>query len=265
MLVAGRPKTGKSYANLTLAIAVASGGKSWLGFPVQAHGPVLYLQFDAGAVPWRETLENVSRAGYDLTNIHTIDLSDKENPYPFNILDPSHFKWLANITAKTQPLLVVIDTLAAIHRGDENDASTMRNVYDRLIEAIRPAALSLVAHARKMPAQLSATEDVVDDVRGSSAIAGTVDVIFKVSGSRSANRFIKYAGRHSESPDGKAIECYQDPDSAFLMFRKLDEGVKQQLADALRAEHPSADKSWLVKELFLRYGIARSTAYRLLK
>jgi hypothetical protein len=74
---------------------------------------------------------------------------------------------------------VVIDTIRESHSGDENDSTAMQQVIARLDAAIRPAAMILIAHARKSNAD--AGYDLLNDSRGSNYIVGRMDAICRFS------------------------------------------------------------------------------------
>ena len=176
-LLYGVAKTGKSFAALQLAEAVASGRSVWLGQLVLAHGPVLYLQLDTPRWIWAKRLRDLSSLeGLCFDNVY---LADRQiAPYPFDLLAPEARGWLADQVAKIRPLLVVIDTLAESHNADERDAREMKGILQAIRECVgERCAIVLVTHAKKE--QPLVPGDLMGDIRGSSYIPGAMDGIMK--------------------------------------------------------------------------------------
>lgn len=230
----GKPKAGKSFAALGMAHAISNDGiPEWLGFAVQKHGPVAYLQIDTPRGEWAGRITRLSQHGYDLSNVFFCDMLMTPS-YPFDILDAAQQKWLQAQLAQLQPVVVFIDTLREAHGSDENDSTAMRNVITQLVASCRPAAIVLVSHSRKDTAFTSAGgDDLMNDARGSSYVPGRMDTIIKVT-----NTGILYKGR---SVGQGRIDIRQDPDSLLLMldgeaekyFELLHERVRE-----MRTENP---------------------------
>lgn len=193
----GKPKTGKSFAALGMAEAISTDKKQWLNFPVIKHGPVAYLQIDTPRETWAERLADARDGGHDVSKIAFADML--MGPYPYNVLDPAHQSWLAAEIAALQPVVVFIDTLREAHNGDENDSTVMRNVIGNLVSAaqwktpdgLRGAAVVLISHARKDTMwTASGGDDLMSDSRGSSYVAGRMDMVIKFN-----PKSMQYQGR----------------------------------------------------------------------
>lgn len=227
------PKVGKSYAIMQLLTGIATEEPEWLGFPLHAHGPVLYLQLDTPRGEWAARAEYLIQQGHDLSRFYTMD---KESvPYPFDILDPVHLGWFRDQVAAIRPVVVVIDTLRECFKGDENDSSIGQAVIAHLDVAIRPAAGILISHSRKGFTGVaggkgapSPVESVIHDMRGSSYINGRMDTIIKLSKAR-----MKYEGR-SVAPATVKLKRRGD------YYWELDADEVEQHIKALLAD-PSFD------------------------
>jgi hypothetical protein len=151
-----------------IAAKVAAGGRIFDRFPVAAPAPVLIV---SGEDPLRIHLnrcEAIARgAGLSrervLGNIHAIALQGADLASP---------RWRAHLAAEVARLrvgLVVLDPLADLASGDENDNSERRAVIATWRALTEPtgAAVMLVAHAGKGPADRPKR----DRIRGASAIA----------------------------------------------------------------------------------------------
>jgi hypothetical protein len=175
----GQPKKGKSYLALQMAQAIANPAiADVLGFPIRTHGPVAYLQIDTPRGLWAERVEALGAAGLSFDGVYFAD--SELVPYPFNILGEG-FGWLQQNLKMIAPfpLTIVVDTIREAHAGDENDSGHMRNVVNLLVEAVRPASIILLSHARKEWGE--GTGDLMSDNRGSSYVAGRMDCVLKVN------------------------------------------------------------------------------------
>ena len=164
-LLAGKPKLGKSWLALDMALAVAGGG-SVLGRECE-HGPVLYLALEdnprrlqrrlrlvAGPTSWPRDLE-----------FHT------EWPR----LDAGLAKMREWVVARPGARLLIVDTLAIIRppsRTAESVHSTDYAALRGLHQLANKHAISVlvVHHVRKADA-----EDPFDTVSGSTGLTGAAD------------------------------------------------------------------------------------------
>ncbi|MEP4337212.1 MAG: helicase RepA family protein [Roseobacter sp.] len=162
-VLVGSPTAGKSFMALSMALAVAS-GLEWLGRKT-IQRPVLYVAAE-GVLGMKLRLQAYrERFGLDDTNVRFI-------AEPFDVRNESEVRAVldAIAAAKFQPNLIIIDTLARVAVGaDENSAKDMGQVVDGLERMKREtgAALLVVHHTRK--------NDLVE--RGSSALRGAADVM----------------------------------------------------------------------------------------
>jgi hypothetical protein len=206
--VFGQPKKGKSYLALQLAAAIADPQQDVvLGFPVQTHGPVAYLQIDTPRALWAERLENLTALGMCFDNVM---MADQELvPYPFNILGEG-FGWLQQNLKLIAPfpVAVVVDTLREIHGGEENDSGHMRNVVNLMVEAVRPASLILLSHARKEFGDAS-NGSLMSDNRGSSYVPGRMDCVLKVN-----DTSLQFQGR---TVGESRVVVKRDPESGLFV------------------------------------------------
>lgn len=199
-LLYGAPKTGKSMLALDLALAVTQAHPSWLGFPIAAAGRVLYLQLDTPRSLWQDRIRRWEAAGVDFTPWGALAIEDKESaPYPFNILHPSHAGWLAQAVAVLTPTLVILDTWRECFRGDENDSDRAQSALSALSSACSPAAVVIVAHGKKPPADPAHQYGLMDEGRGSSYLPGAVDTVMRLRAPEGSDRgFLALQGRALE-------------------------------------------------------------------
>ncbi len=186
----GPPSCGKSFLVLDLALAVARGA-DWFGKHTTAT-PVVYFPLE-GNVGERLKAWKIG-AGQDATpkNFKVVP----EGAYDFN--NAEDVEGLAETLKDFAPTgaLIIIDTLARATPGtDENSSRDMGLVIqaaDRLARTTKGFVL-LVHHSGK---------DDSKGMRGSSAILGAVDTLYKVTGSREAPRSFSVE-KNKEGRDGE--------------------------------------------------------------
>lgn len=186
----GPPSCGKSFLVLDLALAVARGA-DWFGKHTTAT-PVVYFPLE-GNVGERLKAWKIG-AGQDATpkNFKVVP----EGAYDFN--NAEDVEGLAETLKDFAPggSLVIIDTLARATPGtDENSSRDMGLVIqaaDRLARTTKGFVL-LVHHSGK---------DDSKGMRGSSAILGAVDTLYKVTGSKETPRSF-LVEKNKEGRDGE--------------------------------------------------------------
>lgn len=194
----GQPKKArKSYLALGMAWAISSGQPQWLGFPLEKHGPVLYLQADTPHALWRQRNVDVSKGGYDLSNIWFA--STMTMPYPFNITE--HADKLNEMIhdVPDHPVMIIYDTGRKMHQLDENSSQDMTLLMGLLEEVAGiDKAKVIITHDKKGggegdPSADDETDggDLMKGNRGSSAVAGAVDTIIKMT----PKGYMQYQGR----------------------------------------------------------------------
>jgi hypothetical protein len=169
-LCAGRPKQGKSFLVLNLAIAVASGAPA-LGDLKVNPGAVLYLSLeggDHGLLPRVNTMLRGAMAPDDLEYETKWPRLDKGGAEAIG-------EWLQQ---RPNARLVIVDTMQRIRPPTNGKQS----VYEQDDAALQPLidlakrariAILVVHHTRK-----SAADDVLDTVSGSTGLTGSVDAVW---------------------------------------------------------------------------------------
>jgi hypothetical protein len=193
----GPPSCGKSFLVLDLALAVARGA-DWFGKHTTAT-PVVYFPLE-GNVGERLKAWKIG-AGQDATpkNFKVVP----EGAYDFNNADD--VEGLAETLTDFAPTgtLIIIDTLARATPGtDENSSRDMGLVIkaaDHLARTTKGFVL-LVHHSGK---------DDSKGMRGSSAILGAVDTLYKVTGSKDSPRSF-LVEKNKEGRDGERFHFKLD-------------------------------------------------------
>lgn len=168
-LLVGKPKLGKSWLLLAMLQAIASGGVALGNMPVE-QGKVLYISLEDNEKRLQKrinTLLRNSKAAKDF--LYTTD---------WTRLDEGGLEDIEQIIIDNPQLrLIGIDTWAKVK--PKNKGGYQKQQYDEDYEALGPlqklagkygVSIILVHHFRKMGG-----EDMIDQISGSTAIAGAVD------------------------------------------------------------------------------------------
>jgi hypothetical protein len=163
-ILAGRPKLGKSWLALQIAIAVAT-GTPVLGRPTE-QGPVLYLALEDSP---RRLKERLLRQGAP----HGMPLHFGPRWAPFHLGGLHDLEYQMSLGYR----LIIIDTFSRAAGGaDQMDPAAMNRVLAPLQElaARYDVALLLVDHHRKS-ARFSPDTDPIDDILGATSKGGVAD------------------------------------------------------------------------------------------
>lgn len=257
----GKPKTGKSFLALGFAQAIVNGWADWQGYPILSHGPVAYLQIDTPREEWSNRLSKINLT--EMTPERMLYIADmwQVPEFPFNILSTqqTELRWLKESLATIQPVLTIIDTLREVHSGDENDSTTMRNVIANLVDACRPSAILLLSHSRKdSMLTVNGDDDMMDQGRGSSYVAGRMDVVMKMTQKR-----LMFKGRAT----GQTLESIQQDQTNGLISIEFTgtDAYTLNIVRNLKADHPQKSQTELAKLLAIQLDISVSTATRRLR
>ena len=171
ILFGGKPKRGKSWLMLDLAMSVATGGQVWRHFPVQEPQPVLYMALEDDRELIWERLQAIQPG---VKPSGTFDFL-----YSFPKLNDGGLNKLQDYVKSGRYRLIIIDVLARIESpGRRGSEKTYHDIYDMLapLQDLRrqyPFCLVLVTHLRKSEAQ-----DVFDGLHGSVAYQGLQDSLW---------------------------------------------------------------------------------------
>jgi hypothetical protein len=164
MLLAARPKVGKSWLALQLGLAVATGGE-FLGRRLE-RGRVLYLALEDGDRRMRSRLEKLGAGRMDLSMFHYATEWQRGVEGATAIAE-----W---VQANPDARLVVIDVLAKMRESRSGRDSGYAQDYED-VALLKPppgrsVAILLVHHTRKAIA-----DDPLDEVSGTLGVAGAAD------------------------------------------------------------------------------------------
>lgn len=177
MLLAGKPKMGKSWLALSLCIAVATGGRALGAFDVE-EGDVLYLALEDN----ERRLQDRAREIIGTEHGERLHFSTASPRLDQNLLLGLE-EWLEE---HEEARLIVIDTLARVRARTSDKRSLYEQDYEVGAELTTMAgrynvAIVLIHHLKK-----GDETDVLDLVSGSTGLTGGVDGSMILTRTRSA-------------------------------------------------------------------------------
>jgi biotin operon repressor len=189
-LFVAKPKAGKSWATLQLAIMVA-GGPCIPGLSPLADGPVLYCAFEEPAARTMARLRKIAPVGAWADRLHFL--------YELLPFMGGGAEQLEGIIAKVRPRVVVLDTLTALLKGGgKRDNDVFRSQYAevsriRKIAENHKTAIVLVHHTRK-----GVSEGIVEAVAGTGGIAAAADTLWQLKRKPEGEATLEVVGREVE-------------------------------------------------------------------
>lgn len=236
-ILAGRPKIGKSWFALQVAIAVASGGVV-LGEQVERR-KVLYIALEDS----ERRLQNRLKLQNCPANISATFITH----WPALIENGlEHLKAATEVHGFS---LIVVDTLArwaSIRKADDENLVTKRLGELQRWAIDNGIAVLLVDHHRKPGA--SSVSDVIDDVMGATAKTGTADAalgLYRQRGQQGAE--LKITGRDVLERDlavqfDPRLMCWQLlGDAAGVKANTLQAELLEALEDSFSGEASCTD------------------------
>ena len=171
--ISGKPKSGKSFLCLHLAISVASGTKFLGEFDVQQGAALLVTKED----PMRLIKERVQGFWGEKTDLDSLPVRIcTENNLYFDT-----DSWLPAIKKEVEERevkLVIIDSFRRIFKGEENSSQVVSEVHSRLKEIQKMGTTIVFVHHHGKEGFFK--RDNPDKLRGSSDILAMLDSLLVV-------------------------------------------------------------------------------------
>ena len=267
-ILAGRPKSGKSWLTLQLAISVASGGVLASGLPVETPGRVVYFALE-------ESKERTGSRLQRLVECPDITLQNIEFLYRIKPLMSGGAQQLDDYLAASHPTLVVIDTFMALVQGGNNKRSNvMRDEYSEInilreLAVKHQVAIVLVHHTNK-----DATATGIDAVAGSTGVTAAADCIWIMRRQPDKRAALEVIGREVEQatfvmkldltgPIGwHIIESGDDAESSLERLEILellrDEGARSPAQIAAELKKSGSAIRMLLKKMYTSGSVTRN-------
>jgi hypothetical protein len=233
-LLAGRPKAGKSTLAFDLSAAVANQEPGFIGKPVNG-GAVVYVSEEGSAT-----------LAHKLPDCHGLRILTRESVWPKPEW-PTLVEAAVAEAKRVHAKLLVIDTLAywaQLPAEREKDAGAALAIMESAVYAAREGlAVLLPTHTRK-----GGGEDG-EGIRGSSAFAGSADIILEMERLPDAPRCraILALSRYPQTPGTLVIELDDNRvwrvvsedadrnDARTIATRQRADNDRQAILDALEA------------------------------
>lgn len=195
-ILAGAPKTGKSWLMLAVALAVATGGRALGYLPVGGARPVFYLALEDSDRRMQDRCRTVLGPGVPIPDNLNYLTEVKPGTCVATVLE-----WLESYGARRP--LVIVDTLGRIMPSSRNGETTYQRDYRTVAElqsAVSPypgTGLTIVHHTRKM-----GSEDFGDRISGTQGLLGAADSGLVLTRSRTeAKGTLSVTGRDVEEAE----------------------------------------------------------------
>lgn len=187
VFLAGQPGTGKSFAAVSIAAAVAS-GTPWHGREV-GQGRVLYVV--AEDTPQRIRDRFLAWSAHNST---PLDFDELRYITSFDFSKPDTVQFLVDLVASIPVALVIVDTLFSASSGIDTESAKEVKVINEVIAqakaaSIAPLTFLTVSHANKSQAGTPS---------GSIQIKGMADAVLSMTKTRGSYRLGFDKNRHGD-------------------------------------------------------------------
>jgi len=205
-LLVGEPNVGKSWISLSLAVAMANGDPTWIKWPLNHHGRVLYVDEENPHDVVYHRLRQLGLKNFDnLRYLHRQGVR----------LDRRFDKFLDEAISY-QPSLIVLDSLTRLHTQDENNAGAMASLFNDSINVLTKetgAAIIVLHHTNKGDASSSYTR-----TRGSSDIGAAVDCGLEARAEAPGRfRLIHFKSRRKQAGNVTHVEISDAADGKVIL------------------------------------------------
>jgi len=254
-IIAGKPKTGKSWLALNIATGVSIGAPVLGSIAIEKRLKTLYLALEDSERRLRARMDTINAIGSNSLIFHTAWAKGERALEDLRL-------WLQ---CNTDCKLVIVDTLARIreqHEGgpdyqaDSDDIAEIKRIADHC-----HCTILVVHHTRK-----AAADDYMDLVSGTTGITGTADTIWilrRPRGSNEANldmtgrdieetekalRFDFMAGGWSLLGDAAEHRKSMERQEVFRILEESEEAMSAKDIAEITEKKPAA-VSYLLRKL----------------
>jgi hypothetical protein len=229
---AGKRASFKSWSAMQLAIALASGKALFNKFETSKVS-VLYIDEENGIETLKERISKIKR-GMGITE----DL-DNLGYVSFEGIKIERIEWknmVKDFLSKHTPCVIIVDSFRRIISAEENDATEVNKVFT---ECFRPIAQEfdatwiLIHHLRKGVSG-RASDDIMDELRGSSELTNYADVVLIFERpQKTQTRFIfrQAKCRRAKEQPPYMIEMKWAEDNSSLEFETI--GTAEEILDSI--------------------------------
>ena len=253
--IVGKPKIGKSWLSLALALAVSQ-GKPFIEFPTEQKKALYYALEDSE----RRLNSRIHKLG-GIVEGAALSYS--------TTLEPLANGGLERIEENLQAgyKLIIIDTFARVKSATKRDAYAEETQALSGLQALSlsyNAAIILIHHARKN----TDSTDIYDSVLGSTALSGTADATILITRDRKTRKLIlAQTGRDIEDKE-YAVEFSTDNGAFGFQFlgnadAVLVSEVEGKIIDHLKSTEFHLSPAELAQALNVKKTSVTTACYRL--
>ena len=173
-LVAGDPKTRKSWLAGELLVSIATGTDCFGTYPVLKQGSVMMIQGEDSEAIIKDRLETIARVrGASLKGLDNVSIVAGQN---FALDNSDHFDALRRQVMAERPLLIIMDPLVRlIPNTAEGSTSRMSKILTKLRHLQRDSGTSIMlVHHNKA----SKSKNAADNIRGTSDLRSWYDAAY---------------------------------------------------------------------------------------
>lgn len=235
MILAGSPKTGKSFLALNIMLDLVRGrpifGAAYRNdtpvLPVGKPWKVLYLEMELGELGLLERLKGKEGHPGLISQINTDGLEMYLQPRDtaMRLDTPEGREYISQLLASIRPDVVVMDPLAKFNLSNENDSQEMgaiMRVIDHYVEDYKSAWI-IVHHIGKQDPDPAKQKRGGDRLRGSSAIFADVDTLLEVT---------RLSSEHTPEPTLKlSFELRRGEPIEDLYIQRHRDGIIEYMGD----------------------------------
>lgn len=260
-MIVGKPKMGKSFFSLQLAIAVSNGTPFLDQYP-STKGRVLFLGLEDQKRRLKDRIEKLGGTGTQNIDIY----------FDYNSLNNGGLDDLQNYIDHHEDVkLIVIDTFGCFRFGHQQTKDMYQLDYDQMNQIKRIAdqndvAIMLVHHLRK-----TVSEDPFDQISGSTGIFGSLDTAIILTKSRTNGDSNLLITSRDIAGGSYAMTFNEDNCSWSLLGRTEDivhHEIDQKIIDLLRERGcplRSVEIEQVVSDESIKAGTVRSRISKMVK
>lgn len=174
-----------------------------------------------------------------------------QDPDSFKLREDDHLNWLVQFVKEKKIGLLIIDSFAHIHKGDENDSQAVVETFERLKKI--PCAILFIHHHRKTIKFFTGTP--LESIRGSSDIAAELESHIAVDQVTTGLRIAQYKNRRGELTKPFLVSPVITETSLTFSYGGdvNDEQTKSNKARELILDLFSSTPAWLKQDLITNF------------
>lgn len=195
-VIAGHPKSRKTFVALCLALCIAS-GRDWLGRFKTTRSRVLVLAREDSVRETRRRIWRLAR-GLGINPHDLVDWLRVDSKTPFYFDDEEDVAKMRRTIEAWRPGLIVIDSLSRTHTGDENskrDMSVVTSTWGDLCNLYGLSVL-LIHHLTK-----GGDGSLLQRLRGTGDIGAVLRHVFEVKKTAADTARLSFDGNLHPLPD----------------------------------------------------------------